>query len=69
MKMKITICIISIVLVILSYLAGYDTCKEHYSKYYNATEELLDSIDEDYFLDVIMEKDEYQDYLTAKESL
>lgn len=69
MKIKITICIVSIVLVILSYLAGYDTCKENYNKYYNATEELLDSIDEDYFLDVIMEKDEYQDYLTAKENL
>lgn len=67
--MKITICIISIVLVILSYLAGYDTCKEHYSKYYNATEELLDSIDEDYFLDVLMETDEYQEYLNAKADL
>lgn len=67
--MKIVIGIVSIVLIILSYLAGYDTCKEHYSKYYNATETLLDSIDEDYFLDVIMEKDEYQDYLTAKENL
>lgn len=69
MKMKIVIIIIAIIAVILSYLAGYDTCKEHYNKYYNATEELLDSIDEDYFLDVIMEKDEYQDYLTAKENL
>lgn len=69
MKMKITICIISIVLVILSYLAGYDTCKEHYNKYYNATETLLDSIDEDYMLDVIMETDAYQDYLKAKEGL
>lgn len=69
MKMKITICIISIVLVILSYLAGYDTCKEHYSKYYNATETMLDSIDENYMLDVIMETDAYQDYLKAKEEL
>lgn len=67
--MKIIIGIISIVLIILSYLAGYNTCKEHYNNYYNATEELLDSIDGDYFLDVIMEKDEYQDYLTAKENL
>lgn len=67
--MKIITIITVIIAVILSYLAGYDTCKEHYDNYYNATEELLDSIDEDYFLDVIMEKDEYQDYLTAKENL
>lgn len=69
MKMKIVIIIIAIIAVILSYLAGYDTCKEHYSKYYNATEELLDSIDENYMLDVIMETDAYQDYLKAKEEL
>lgn len=69
MKMKIVMIIIAIIVVILSYLAGYYTCKEHYDNYYNATEELLDSIDGDYFLDVIMESDEYQNYIIAKNNL
>lgn len=35
----------------------------------NKYEDAIASEDEDYFLDVIMEKNEYQDYLTAKENL
>lgn len=69
MKMNILTVIITIIIVIQSYLIGYNVCEAHYKNYYNATEHMIDSIDEDYFLDVIMEKDEYQDYLTAKENL
>lgn len=69
MKMKIVMIIIAIIAVILSYLAGYDTCKEHYNNYYNATERMIDSIDDNYFIDVLMETDEYQEYLNAKADL
>lgn len=55
--------------VVISYYIGYNTCEKHYKQYYNATETMLDSIDENYMLDVIMETDEYQDYLKAKEEL
>lgn len=69
MKMKIVMIIIAIIAVILSYLAGYNTCKEHYNNYYNATEHMIDSIDDNYFIDVLMETDEYQEYLNAKADL
>lgn len=69
MKMKIVTIIIAIIAMILSYLAGYDTCKEHYADYYNATERMIDSIDDNYFIDVLMETDEYQEYLNAKADL
>lgn len=55
--------------VVISYYIGYNTCEKHYKQYYNATETMLDSIDENYMLDVIMETDAYQDYLKAKEEL
>jgi len=55
--------------VIISYYIGYNTCEKHYKKYYNATETMLDSIDGDYFMDVIMESDTYQSYIKAKEDL
>ena len=68
-KKRIMLIVIVIITIVLSYFTGCATCDEHYKQYYNATETLLDSIDEDYFMDVIMEGDEYQDYLTAKENL
>lgn len=68
-KKHIMVVVITLVVVMLSYLTGYETCDEHYKQYYNATETMLDSIDEDYMLDVIMETDAYQDYLKAKEDL
>ena len=68
-KKQIVMVIITIVVVVLSYLAGYWTCTEHYKQYYDATETMLDSIDENYMLDVIMETDAYQDYLKSKEDL
>ena len=61
--------VITLVVIVLSYFTGYETCDEHYKQYYDATETMLDSIDEDYFMDVIMEGDAYQDYLKAKEEL
>lgn len=68
-KKHIMLIVIVIITIVLSYFTGYATCDEHYKQYYNATETMLDSIDEDYFIDVIMEGDAYQDYLTAKENL
>ena len=68
-KKHIVIVIITLVIIVLSYFTGYETCNEHYKQYYNATETMLDSIDENYMLDVIMEGDAYQDYLKAKEEL
>lgn len=54
---------------VLYYFIGYETCTENYKQYYDATETMLDSIDENYMHDVIMETDAYQDYLKAKEGL
>ena len=68
-KKNIMVVVTTIVVVVLSYLTGYETCTEHYKQYYDATETMLDSIDENYMLDVIMETDAYQDYLKAKEEL
>lgn len=63
--------VIVIIAIVLSYFyfMGYKTCEEHYKKYYDSTETMLDSIDENYMRDVIMETDAYQDYLKAKEEL
>ena len=61
--------IVIVIVTILSYFTGCKTCDEHYKQYYDATETMLDSIDENYMLDVIMETDAYQDYLKAKEEL
>ena len=68
-KKQIVIVIITLVVIVLSYFTGYKTCDEHYKQYYDATETMLDSIDENYILDEIMETDAYQDYLKAKEEL
>lgn len=68
-KKHIVLIVIVIITIVLSYFTGYETCDEYYKQYYNATETMLDSIDGDYFLDVIMEQDKYQDYLTAKKNL
>ena len=68
-KKHIVIVIITLVVIVLSYFTGLITCHEHYKQYYDATETMLDSIDENYMLDVIMETDAYQDYLKAKEEL
>lgn len=68
-KKPIVMVTITLVVIVLSYFIGYETCDEHYKQYYDATETMLDSIDENYFMDVIMEGDAYQDYLTAKENL
>ena len=68
-KKHIVLMVIVIITIVLSYLTGCATCDEHYKQYYDATEIMLDSIDGDYFMDVIMEGDAYQDYLKAKEEL
>lgn len=68
-KKHIVLIVIVIITIVLSYFTGYETCDEHYNQYYNATETMLDNIDENYMLDVIMETDAYQDYLKAKEEL
>ena len=69
MKTNVIMVITTIVIVIQSYLIGYNICESKYKHYYNATETMLDSIDENYMLDVIMETDAYQNYLTAKNNL
>lgn len=69
MKMNILTVIITIIIVIQSYLIGYNVCEAHYKNYYNATEHMIDSIDDNYFIDVLMETDEYQEYLNAKSDL
>ena len=69
MKNKIIVVLTTIVIVIQAYFIGYNICDSKYKHYYDATETMLDSIDENYFMDVIMEGDEYQDYLIAKENL
>ena len=68
-KKNIMVVVITLAVIALSYLTGYATCTKHYNDYYNATETMLDNIDENYMLDVIMETDAYQDYLKAKEDL
>ena len=68
-KKNIMVVVTTIVVVVLSYLTGYETCTEHYKQYYDATETMLDSIDANNMLDVVMESDEYQDYIKAKENL
>ena len=68
-KKQIVMVILTLVVIVLSYFTGYATCTEHYKRYYDATETMLDSIDENYMLDVILETDAYQDYLKAKEEL
>lgn len=68
-KKNIMVVVITLVVVMLSYLTGYATCTKHYNDYYNATETMLDNIDDSYMLDVIMETDAYQDYLKAKKDL
>lgn len=69
MKEQIVMVIITLVVMVLYYFIGYETCTENYKQYYDATETMLDSIDENYMHDVIMETDAYQDYLKAKEGL
>lgn len=68
-KKHIMLMVIVIITIVLSYFTGYKTCDEHYTQYYDATETILDSINTNDMLDVIMESDEYQDYLTAKRNL
>ena len=68
-KKHILLIVIVIITIVLSYFTGYETCKEHYNNYYDATETMLDSIDANDMLDVIMESDEYQDYIKAKKDL
>ena len=68
-KKQIVMVTITLVVIVLSYLTGYATCTEHYKQYYDATETMLDSIDANNMLDVVMESDEYQDYIKAKEDL
>ena len=68
-KKQIVIVTITLVVIVLSYLTGYETSNEHYKQYYDATETMLDSIDANDMLDVVMESDEYQDYIKAKEDL
>ena len=69
MKTNVIVVLTTIVIVIQSYLIGYNICESKYKHYYDATETLLDSIDENDMLDVVMESDEYQDYLKSKEDL
>ena len=68
-KKHVVLIVIVIITIVLSYFTGYETCKWHYNNYYDATETMLDSIDADNMLDVVMESDEYQDYLKAKKDL
>ena len=70
MKRKnIVLVLMTITVMLLSYLTGYDACEERYKRYYDAVEVILDSINENDMLDVIMETDEYNDYIKAKEDL
>ncbi len=68
-KKHVMVVTVTLVVIMLSYLTGYATCTKHYNDYYNATETMLDNIDDSYFMDVIMETDAYQDYIKAKEDL
>ena len=69
MRKNIVLAIMTIAVILLVYFTGYDDCERHYKAYYNATENLLDNVNENYMLDVVMEGDEYQEYLKAKEEL
>ena len=69
MRKNIMLAIMTIAVILLSYLTGYDACEEHYKRYYDAVEVMLDSINENYMLDVIMENDEYNDYIKDKEEM
>lgn len=69
MKTNVITVITTTIIVIQSYLIGYNICESKYKHYYDATETLLDSIDENDMLDVIMKSHKYQDYLTAKKNL
>lgn len=68
-KKHIVMVIITLVVIVLSYFTGYETCDEHYKNYYDAVETMFDSIDANYMLDVVMESDEYQNYIKAKKDL
>ena len=68
-KKNIMVAVITLVVIILAYGTGYATCTKHYNDYYNATETMLDNIDESYFMDVLMETNAYKEYLKAKEDL
>ena len=69
-KKHIVIVMITVIVIeLLFYFIGYKTCDRRYKNYYDATENLLDSINANDMLDVIMESDEYQDYLNAKKNL
>ena len=69
MRKNIVLVIMTIAVILLSYFTGYYACEEHYKRYYDAVEVMLDSINENDMLDVIMETDEYNDYIKAKEDL
>lgn len=69
MKNKVIVVLTTIVIVIQAYFIGYNICDSKYKHYHDATETMLDSINANNMLDVIMESDEYQDYLKAKEDL
>lgn len=69
MKTNIIVVLTTIVIVVQSYLIGYNICESKYKHYYDATETMLNSIDKNDMLDVVMETDEYQNYLTAKNNL
>ena len=69
MRKNIVLVIMTVAVILLSYFTGYNACEEHYKHYYDAVEVMLDSINENDMLDVIMETDEYNDYIKAKEDL
>lgn len=69
MENKVIVVLTTIVIVIQAYFIGYNICDSKYKHYYDATETLLDSIDANDMLDIVMENDEYQDYLKAKKDL
>jgi hypothetical protein len=77
MKKQLIIDIVTLVIIVLAiwlanavcYHAGYKKCESKYKRYYNATETLLDSIDDNYMLDIVMEGDVYNNYIVAKENL
>ena len=68
-KKHVVLVVIVVITIVLSYFTGYETCDEHYKNYYDAVETMIDSIDANDMLDVIMETDEYQNYLATKKNL
>lgn len=68
-KKNIVLVIMIMAAIALAYLTGYDACEQHYKNYYNAVEVMLDSVNSNDMLDVIMETDEYNNYIKAKEEL